>query len=61
MNDREQDRMGQQIGAAVEQDGGVRWLVLLLGEVARVFLSLASARYPEVRGKVTCPNCGWRA
>lgn len=55
------DRMGDAIGRAVESDGGVRWLVLLIGELARSFLSLAAKRYPEVRGKVECPHCGWRA
>lgn len=55
----ERDAAGAQIGAAVTDDG-VRWLVLVAGEICRVALALLAKRYPEVRGSQRCPNCGHR-
>lgn len=45
MTDREQDRMGEQVGAAVEQDGGVRWLALLLRQGLLLIVAGIEARY----------------
>lgn len=41
-------------------DDGTRWLALVLAEMLRTGLALIAKRYPEARGKVECPRCGFR-
>lgn len=44
-----------------EEPDGVKWLALVLAEVARALLGLIGKRYPEARGTHRCPSCGHRA
>ncbi len=54
MTDRGTERMGEQIGAAVEQDGGVRWLAMLARRIG-LLVAAEVERYYGI--KRTCPVC----